>query len=125
MPSRLGDIFRFETTQAFGHAARDKYHIAIDLGQGAFLFINSEPFEGAMSISRNDWPEMPKETSYISCSAIIRYKKDDLKGVDISLAGRLTDNCLRRLEEHISKSWVLTLNEIEIALQAFREYFSS
>ncbi|MAM63871.1 hypothetical protein [Maritimibacter sp. UBA3975] len=125
MPKKLGEIFRFETQQAVGRATRTKYHLAIDLGQGAFLFINSDPFEGAMRITRADWPEMPKEESFVSCTAVIRYTRADLQGVPIQQAGRLTDDCLRRLEDHVSKSWVLTIQEIEMVCQAFRVYFET
>lgn len=123
MPARLGDVFRFSTAKARGHDSRNKFHVAIDLGTGTFLFINSDPFEGAMRITRADWPEMPKNESYISLSSTIRYTRADLTGVDIEPAGRLTDDCLRRLEEEVASSLTLTIQEIDSVLLALRSYF--
>lgn len=122
MPATVGDVFKFSSNQAFGHSSRDKFHVVIELTKGALLFINSNPFEGAMRIDRSDWPEMPKTESYISCSAIIRYTKDDLQGVEITPAGRLSDNCLERLWSHVEDSLTLPQKDIEAILTALSDY---
>ncbi len=118
MPAAAGDIFKFQSNKAMGHDARDKFHVAIELSEGALLFINSDPFEGAMRIDRADWPEMPNTESYISCSAAIRYTKEDLKGVAIQPAGRLSDDCLTRLEAHVASSMTLPQNDIKLIRKA-------
>lgn len=105
-----------------GYETRDKFHVAIKLSDGAFLFISSDPFEGAMKIDRSDWPEMPKEESYISCSSLVRYSKLDLNGVKILPAGRLTDECLGKLEAHVATSYTLTILEIDILLKVLSPY---
>lgn len=110
---------------ADGYESRDKFHIAIDFSEGAMLFINSNPFEGAMEIDRSDWPDMPKSESYVSCSAAIRYRKTDLKGVTITPAGRLTDNCLTRLEAHVANSLTLPQKDITTILKALTPYAKS
>ena len=117
MPAKVGDIFKFVTEKAIGHETRDKYHVAIALSKGAMLFISSDPFEGAMKIDRNDWEE-----SYISCSGLLRYTKDDLEGVTPVPAGRLSDDCLRRLEGHVASSYTLEIREIDIILTALKDY---
>ncbi|WP_286759946.1 hypothetical protein [Sulfitobacter sp. UBA1132] len=122
MPAKVGDIFKFVTEKAIGHETRDKYHVAIALSKGAMLFISSDPFEGAMKIDRNDWAKMPKEESYISCSGLLRYTKDDLEGVTPVPAGRLSDDCLRRLEGHVASSYTLEIREIDIILTALKDY---
>lgn len=86
------------------------------------LFISSDPFEGAMRIDRTDWPEMPKAESYISCSSLLQYKKSDLVNIKIAPAGRLTNNCLSRLEAHVASSYTLTIVEIDIILKALSPY---
>lgn len=122
MPAKVGDIFKFVTEKAIGHETRDKYHVAIALSKGAMLFISSNPFEGAMKIDRSDWPEMPKEESYISCSSLLRYTKDNLDGITPISAGRLSDACLRRLEKHVASSYTLEIREIDIILTALKDY---
>jgi hypothetical protein len=105
-----------------GHDSRDKFHVAIELSKLAFLFICSEPFEGAIRIDRSDWPGMPKEESYISCSSLVRYSLSDLKDIPIVPAGRLSDNCLSRLEAHVASSFTLTIIEIDLILKALSSY---
>jgi hypothetical protein len=86
------------------------------------LFISSNPFEGAMRIDQSDWPEMPKAESYISCSSLLRYNKLDLEGITPVPVGRLTDDCLTRLEAHVAASYVLEIREIDIILSALTDY---
>lgn len=122
MPAKAGDIFKFVTDKATGHDTRDKYHVAIALSKGAMLFISSDPFEGAMRINRHDWPEMPKTESYISCSSLLRYTKLDLDGITPTKAGRLSDDCLTRLEAHVASSYTLEIREIALILDALKDY---
>lgn len=96
--------------------------MAIELSKLAFLFISSEPFEGAMRIDRSDWPDMPKEESYISCSSLIEYTLPDLKGIPIEASGRLSDACMTRLTKHVISSYTLTINEIDLILRALSDY---
>ena len=116
--AKVGAVFRFVSAKVAANAAKPKYHVAIDLSCGFLLFINSDDYPGAMRIDRTDWPEMPKQESYISCSAGIRYTKTDLKGVQIDAAGCLTDDCLRKLLKHISDSEVMPQEDIDIAVAA-------
>lgn len=122
MPAAVGDVFKFQSNKAAGHMTRDKFHVAIELSEGALLFINSDPFEGAMRIDRTDWPEMPKTESYISCSAAIRYTKDDLDGVEIKPAGRLSEDCLSRLEAHVEASITMPQEDIDTILNALAPF---
>ena len=122
MPAKVGDIFKFVTEKAIGYETRDKYHVAIELSKGAMLFISSDPFEGAMRIDRNDWAEMPKEESYISCSSLLRYTRHDFDGITPTAAGRLSDDCLTRLEAHVASSYTLEIREIDIILDALKDY---
>lgn len=86
------------------------------------LFVSSDPFEGAMRIDRLDWPEMPKIESYISCSSLLRYTKLDLEGIAPVAAGRLSDACLARLEAHVASSYTLEIREIDLILDALKDY---
>ncbi len=67
---------------------------------------------------------MPKEESYISCSNLVRYKLADLQGIPKEQAGRLSDECLSRLEAHVASSFTLTIVEIDIILNALSAYAS-
>ena len=75
-----------------------------------------------MRIDRTDWPDMPKEESFISCSSLVRYKRCDLEGLEIRAAGRLSDQCLARLESHVASSFTLTIVEIDTILNALAPY---
>ena len=122
MPASVGDIFRFKSKKTAGRDSRNKFHVAIELSKGAMLFINSDPFEGAMKITRTDWPEMPNEESYISCSGIIRYSKSDLKDIRIKPRGGLSDDCLTRLRDHVESSLTLPQNDIDVILEALEPF---
>lgn len=111
----FGNVFKFISNKVVVHDPKPKYHIAIELAkEGHFLFISSNAFEGAMAITRTDWPEMPKQESFVSFSRIVSYQLKDLKGVSIDPCGRLTDQCIHRLRAHAVDSLVLEKWEIEL-----------
>jgi hypothetical protein len=116
--AKVGAVYRFVSAKVAANAAKPKFHVAIDLSCGFLLFINSDDYPGAMKIDRTDWPEMPKPESFISCSAGIRYSKQDLNGVKIDPAGCLTEDCLRRLHQHIMESETMPQVDIDIAVAA-------
>ena len=116
--AKVGSVFRFVSRRVAGSLPKPKFHIAIDLNCGFFLFVNSDAYEGAMEIGRGDWPEMPKTVSYISCNAGVRYSRSDLQGVLIEPSGTLTLFCLGRLRHHIADSLVMPQQDITIALAA-------
>lgn len=116
--AKVGAVFRFVSIKVAAVAPKPKYHVAVDLKCGFFLFVNSDDYPGAMRIDRTDWPEMPKQESFISCNAGVRYGKADLKGMQIVPAGRLSDDCLRRLRDHIAESDVMPQTDIDVALAA-------
>lgn len=116
--AKAGDVFIFLSTKVAAAAPKPKYHVAIDLNCGFLLFINSDNYPGAMRIDRTDWPAMPKEESFISCSGGIRYSRSDLKGLAIEGAGCLSDACLRRLRQHIFDSETMPQADIDVAVAA-------
>ena len=75
-----------------------------------------------MRIDRSDWPEMPKGESYISCSNLVRYALSDLQGIPKEQAGKLSSECLSRLEAHVASSFTLTIVEIDIILSVLSAY---
>ena len=125
MPNHIGNVYKFSSAKVAKRDSRAKYHLAIDLNCGFLLFVNSEPFDGAMQIDRNDWPEMPNQDSFISCNAAVRYSKSDLKGIEITAHGRMTDDCLRRLCGHLEKSIVMPVGDIGIAVKALLGFFDT
>lgn len=120
--SKVGRVYRFRSKKASGYESRNKFHIAIALKKGIFLFICSDPFEGAMKIDRIDWPEMPNTESYISFSSTIQYSKSDLEGFKFKSFGRLSDDCLSRLYLHSERSITLTGAEVDILLDALKSF---
>jgi hypothetical protein len=122
--ARLGDVYKFVSAKVAVNAAKPKYHVAIDLNCGFLLFINSDDYPGAMRIDRTDWPEMPKQESYISCNAGVRYRRADLKGITIEPSGRLTEACILRLRQHIAESEVMPQHDIDVAIAAIDQFFA-
>lgn len=118
----VGRVFRFVSSKDVG-AAKYKFHVEIDLKLGLLLFINSEPFEGSMAISRSDWPDMPKDISHISCNSVVRYRKSELLGFKPESCGRLSDACLERLLSHVRDSFVMPMADIDHVVRAISDHF--
>lgn len=123
MPN-VGAIYKFISAKVAANTPKPKYHVAIDFNCGFFLFINSDDYAGAMKIERHEWPEMPKLVSFISCSAGIRYRKSDFKGITIEASGNLTNDCLLRLRQHIFESEVMPQMDINIAIAALDKWLA-
>lgn len=101
---QLGDIFLWNTNQAAGHAARDKYHVYIcgsDWRAGhTFLFISKANYGCDYEILQADYSFFPLAKSYVSCSSIVHYD-DDLAAFPQHPLGRLSQNHLKELRASI------------------------
>lgn len=116
--AKVGDVYRFLSNQVTGSHPKPKYHIAISLNQGYFLYISSNAFEGDMTIDRLDWPEMPKTESFVSFSRLPRYGRSDLEGIEIEKCGEVTIECLARIRAHATDSLVMEQWQIDLLLEA-------
>jgi len=105
---KTGEIYRWITDKARGHAARPKIHIFIcedDWQFGhTFLFINSNDYGQDFKISQADYPEcLTKPLSYVSCSEPVFYSADELKAFQIEgPLGCLTQAHAKELFHHIA-----------------------
>jgi hypothetical protein len=102
---QLGDIFLWNTSQAAGHASRDKYHVYIceaDWRAGhTFLFISKANYGCDYEIRKSDYGFFPLDRSYISCSSIVHYDDADLATVPLPALGRLSKQHLKELSAAI------------------------
>lgn len=69
-------------------------------------------------------PRFIQASSRSSCSAGIRYRNIDIKGIKIEASGSLTNDCLRRLRQHIFESEVMPQMDINIALAALDKWLA-
>jgi hypothetical protein len=116
MRLRCGDIYWFDTREVKNRTHKDKIHICVCIAPTHFLFINSK-FHSAedFKITKRDWAEMRNDISYISCSALLDdtyFNKDSRKD------GRLSDNALSNLIDHIEKSITLTPKQKDLLVNA-------
>jgi len=102
---QLGDIFLWNTDQAAGHGARDKYHVYIcesDWRAGhTFLFISKANYGCDYEILKSDYKFFPLEKSYISCTGIIHYDDLELAAFPQQPLGRLSKKHLQELSAAI------------------------
>ena len=98
---QLGDIFLWNTDQAAGHAARDKYHVYICEGDWraghTFLFISKTNYGCDYEILKSDYGFFPLEKSYINCTSIIHYDDAELAAFSQQALGRLSKKHLQEL----------------------------
>lgn len=119
-----GDILYFVTGKVAHSRPKPKYHVCICAGAGLYLFINSDPFEGSFKITQADFAKLPKEESFVSCNAPVRYSSSALSGYEVEHRGRLTNDCLKRLMEHVEQSEVMPEEDIETVVNAIFSYLS-
>jgi len=108
---KTGEIYCWDTDKAKSHAQRRKYHIFIGTADwqddNTFMFICSSTYFSDFEITKADWKEMPKDGSAISCSYPAFYSDAELTGYKISLVGKLTVECMKRLARHVQDSETL------------------
>lgn len=122
---QCGDIYAWYTQQAKNQRGKYKYHLCICVKEGKFLFINSsgDDRSGAFWITKTDWPDMPKDKSFISCNGLLTYAPKNIK--QEKPKGRLTDDALKRLLDHIAVSEIMTGAEIDVICDAIETYLQN
>ncbi len=126
---RFGDILGFATRQARNHEGRYKYKYHLYLcvtpdrsGEHLFLLISSSGADYDMRIDQHDWPEMSKSESHVNCQQL--YQHSDTGLTRAKTKGRLSDDALRRLLDHVEVSETFTEDDIGIIIDAARRYFN-
>lgn len=122
MGLKCGDIVVFKTAKAAKTPRRRKYHLCISFSGKLFLFINTNPFEGSFALDAEDWPEHPNTPGHVSCNAPVRYAPFEWKRLNVSPAGRLTDDALRRLMDHVNQSDVMPEADIDDVVNALASF---
>lgn len=121
---QCGDIYAWDSNQAANHSRKYKFHLCISLSAGKFLFINTTGEDaGALWITKSEWPEMPKDKSFISCNTLLTYKQADIK--DPKPKGRLTDTALMQLMDHVDKSEIMAEEDIDFICDTLQSYLDN
>ena len=124
---RCGHVYGFVTRQAVNHLFKYKYHLYLTTTsrhpqQHAFLFINSHGTPDCMRITRADWAGMKKSQSFILCSDLLLYPSTELQTKKLSPRGRLSDDAMKRLMQHIEDG-TMKEHQVDIVLDALTGYF--
>lgn len=117
-----GDVLGFYTTQTDGADGRYKYHLCVCVSPAAFLFINTSGNRvGSLTMSQEDWLQMPKAESFVSCNILLQgYKYNQLRRA--RHCGRVTDVFLRNLIDHLDDSEVMPQCDIDTVIDAIMTY---
>src|SRR5947207_2564353 len=121
----VGDIYYFESNQARGYVARNKYHVY--LGEGTFpleghvfLYINKSAIFEGYKITNFDYKFFPLEESYIDCGSVVEYHEHDLHGIKIERKGTLLRKHVQELHDAIAASETMVRRHIPFVCDALR-----
>lgn len=120
-----GDVFRFITDQAIGHARREKLHVFLAVTDShrapadhAFILISSLNYGSCFPLLQRDYPAFLSHDSFISCSALVFYDRAHLASTSPRRCGAIRKDHLIALRHHLSDHEVLTQWEITLACKA-------
>ena len=126
-PSRFGDILGIPTKKVPNSAGgfRFKYHLYLSLayddsGKHVFMLISTSGTAHCMRIDQNDWSGMRKNQSHINCQELYEYSPSELSHA--TPRGRLSDEALGKLMDHVAASETLTPVDIDFIIDAFQAY---
>ena len=122
----IGDIYFFQSDRARGHAQRNKYHIEVcegdwrDDGDCVFLFINkSNAYDDGFEIRKaNGYAFLQLDISFIACSSPISYEDDYLQNHAGNPVGRIRNEDIQLLIDHIQASRVMEEHYIKRIVEA-------
>lgn len=125
----IGQVFKFASDQAVGHAQRDKIHVFIcQTGdfrapeEFAFLFISSSDYGGCFPIAENDYKSFLTHDSFISCSNLVFYSKEYLAGLNPQSCGTINAEHLKSLHGHLIGAEQMPGWQIKVACNALAEF---
>jgi hypothetical protein len=127
---KTGEIYRWVTGKARGHASRPKIHIFIcedDWQFGhTFLFVNSDDYGQDFKIHQADYDNcLTKPISFISCSDPVFYSTEELEGFAIDgPLGVLTPAHAKELFHHLAGHQVMEARSIKRCCNALAPLFA-
>lgn len=113
---RSGDVIFVTSNQATGYKQRKKYHICVCGYRGAYFFINSRTWVGSITISHKDLPALPNNESHIACNTVLKVSDDYMKKNGANRVGRLSQEVIRRLMEHVENCEVLNEDDKDLVI---------
>jgi len=124
---KVGDVYLFETDKALGFDSRKKYHVFICAGDWlvdhTFLFLSKADYGGDFAITRETYPFLTLDVSFISCGSIVTYSDDELVASAPRRVGRLTQADVRALHDAIAASQTMEGRHILRLCKALRAAF--
>jgi hypothetical protein len=122
---KLGDVVRFASNQAIGHALREKMHVFICKTDNfrapeeyAFLFISKADHSGCFPIARSDYNTFLEYDSFISCGSLVFYSYEFLCNAQMTLKGTIKKEHLVTLRNHLADHDVLETWQAKLACGA-------
>lgn len=125
---KLGEVFRFTSDQAIGHALREKMHVFVCQTEHhrapdeyAFLYISKADHSGCFPITQADYPKLLEYDSYISCGNMVFYSRDYLNAAKLLHEGTISNAHLVQLRNHLAVHDVMETWQINVACGALAQ----
>jgi hypothetical protein len=122
---KLGEVFRFSSDQAVGHAARRKIHIFLTKtdhhrapAENVFLFISSGDYGGCFPIRKADYGNILDHDSFVSCGNLVFYTDEYLSAKAGETVGQIARSHLKSLHGHLVDHDTMPFWQIQIACGA-------
>jgi hypothetical protein len=117
---KLGEIFKWKTDKATGHATRQKYHIFIcnSDGQNYFLYINSMDWYQDYKLVKSPDHEFLDYDSYVGCNAVVPYTDAELTAFDSNPVGQLTKANIKELRDALIAAGSMPTGDLNMVCKA-------
>ena len=119
---KLGDVVRFTSDQAIGHALREKMHVFICQTdhfrapeEYAFLFISKADHSGCFPIAKADYDTFLEYDSFISCGNLVFYSHQFLIDAKMEPKGAIKKEHLVALRNHLADHDVMAIWQANVA----------
>jgi hypothetical protein len=121
----LGDVVRFTSDQAIGHALREKMHVFVGRtndyrasAEYAFLFISKANHSDCFSIARDDYSGFLSYDSFLSCGGLVFYSHQYLLDAKVKRLGSIKREHLIALRNHLATHDIMEIWQCKLACNA-------
>lgn len=102
--------------------SKPKYHVCVCLSERLYFLVNKKAkFADSFPIRREDLPILEREVSYIACGDPLAIPDEVFRRRQHEVVGRLPDNILVKLIDHVADAEALTERQKELIIDALSE----
>jgi len=121
----VGDVILMlsDRVEADGKPYRKpKYHVCVCVRERIYFFVNSKGvFADSFRITHAEFSALPNRVSYIGCGTPLRIPDGEFRRRQHRVVGRLPDDVLVRLIDHVNDAKALTEEEKDLIVDALAE----